>query len=157
MAGIRGLMAAVVMTSSAVISLPAGGQAGSSVSLTHTVSVSVPPRLKVQVANLAFSSQASAGVSSVRPKAAGLSITVNATQAWVLSIGSGSGSAAPKSRVQWSTEGSSGFTSVSAQDVAVASGVSYDAKESNVFFRSAPDAKLGGREAEVVVLTVSAP
>lgn len=155
MAGLRGIMAAVAI-GSAVIALPAGGQTGSSVSLTHTVSVSVPPRLKVQVANLAFSSQASAGVSSVQPKAAGLSITVNATQAWVLSIGSGSHAAASKSRVQWSTEGS-GFTTVSAQDVAVASGASYDARESNVFFRSAPDAKLGGREAEIVVLTVSAP
>lgn len=156
MAGIRGLMAAVVMTSSAVISLPAGGQAGSSVSLTHTVSVSVPPRLKVQVANLAFSSQTSPAVSSVQRNAAGLSITVNATQAWVLSIGSGSGSAAPKSRVQWSAESNSGFSTVTAQDVAVASGVSYDATAANVFFRAA-DAKLGSREAETVVLTVSAP
>ena len=156
MAGLRGIMAAVAI-GSAVIALSAGGQAGSSVSLTHTVSVSVPARVKVQVANLAFSSQSSASVTSVQPKAAGLAITVNATQAWVLSIGSGSGSAAPKSRVQWSTEGGSGFTTVSAQDVAVASGASYDAKASNVFFRSVPDAKLGSREAEIVVLTVSAP
>ncbi len=156
MAGIRGIMAAVAI-SSAVISLSAGGQIGSSVSLTHTVSVSVPSRLKVQVANLAFPGQASAAVSSVQPKAAGLSITVNATQAWVLSIGSGSDSAASKSGVQWSTEGRSGFTTVSAHDVAVASGASYDAKASNVFFRSAPGAKLNRREAELVVLTVSAP
>jgi hypothetical protein len=156
MVGIRGIMAAVAI-SSAVISLSAGGQVGSSASLTHTVSVSVPPRLKVQVANLAFSGQVAASVSSVQPKAAGLSITVNATQAWVLSIGSGSRSAASKSRLQWSTEGTSGFSTVTAQDVAVASGVSYDATASNVFFRSASDAKLGGRETEVVVLTVSAP
>ena len=156
MNGIRGIMAAIAI-SSAVIPLSAGGQGGSSVSLTHTVSVSVPPRLKVQVANLAFSGQPSASVNSVQPKADGLSITVNATQAWVLSIGSGSGSAAPKSRVQWSTEGMSGFSTVTAQDVAVASGVSYDAKASNVFFRSAPNAKLSRQEAEIVVLTVSAP
>jgi len=156
MAGIRGIMAAVAI-SSAIISLSAGGQVGSSVSLTHTVSVSVPPRLKVQVANLAFSRQAAAIVSSVPPQAAGLSITVNATQAWVLSIGSGSRSAASKSRVQWSTEGTSGFSTVTAQDAAVASGASYDAKESNVFFRNASDRKLGGQEGEIVVLTVSAP
>jgi hypothetical protein len=156
MAGLRGIMAAVAI-GSAVFALSASGQAGSSVSLTHTVSVSVPPRVKVQVANLAFSSQAAANVSSVKPKADGLAITVNATQAWVLSIGSGSGSAALKSRVQWSTEGASGFSTVSAQDVAVASGASYDAQAANVFFRSAPDATLNGRDAGIVVLTVSAP
>jgi hypothetical protein len=155
MAGIRGIMAAVAI-SSAFISLSAGAQIGSSVSLTHTVSVSVPPRLKVQVANLAFSSQAATSVNSVQPKADGLSITVNATQAWVLSIGSASDSAS-KSRVQWSTEGNSGFSTVTSRDVAVASGVSYDAKASNVFFRSAPNAKLNGRESGIVVLTVSAP
>jgi spore coat protein U-like protein len=155
MAGIRVIMAAVAI-SSAVVSMSAGGQVGTSASLTHTVSVSVPPRLKVQVANLPFSGQAAASVSSVQPQAAGLSITVNATQAWVLSIGSGSRSAASKSRLQWSTE-TSGFSTVTAQDVAVASGASYDAKESNVFFRNASDRKFGGQEGEIVVLTVSAP
>jgi hypothetical protein len=156
MAGIRGIMAAVVI-STAVISLPAGGQVGASVSLTHTVSVSVPARLKVQVANLAFSSPAPANVSSVQTKTDGLSITVNATQAWVLSIGSASGASAPKSRVQWSTDGSSGFSAVTEKDVAVASGASYDAKASNVFFRNAAGSRQSGRDAGTVVLTVSAP
>ena len=156
MAGIRGIMAAVVM-SSAVISLPAGGQIGASASLTHTVSVSVPARLKVQVANLAFSSPVAANVSSVQTRTDGLSITVNATQAWVLSIGSASGAAAPKSRVQWSTESASGFSAVTAKDVAVASGASYDAKASSVFFRSADGSRQSGRDAETVVLSVSAP
>ena len=155
MTGIRGFMAAVAI-SSAVIPLSAGGQVGASVSLTHTVSVSVPPRLKVQVANLATSSQGPASVSSVRPKADGLSITVNATQAWVLSIGSPVVSAASKPRVQWSTQSNSGFSTVTPQDVAVASGGSYDARAAHVFFRSATS-KLAGREAEIVVLTVSAP
>ena len=157
MAGIRGLMAAVVMTSSAVISLPAGGQTGSSVSLTHTVSVSVPPRLKVQVANLATTNPVASNVSSVQQKADGLSITVNATQAWVLSIGSVSGDSAPKSRVQWSTHAGTDFSPVTTQDAAVASGASYDAKAANVFFRSPSSGKLASRGADVVVLTVSAP
>lgn len=156
MAGIRGIMAAVVI-STAVISLPAGGQVGSSVSLTHTVSVSVPARLKVQVANLAFSNPVAANVSSVQTKTDGLSITVNATQAWVLSIGAASGAAAPKSHVQWSTDGSSGFSAVTAKDVAVASGASYDAKGSSVFFRSAAGSRQSGRDTETVVLSVSAP
>jgi hypothetical protein len=155
MAGIRGIMAAVVM-SSAVISLPASGQVGASASLTHTVSVSVPARLKVQVTNLAFSSPAPASVASVQSRTDGLAITVNATQAWVLSIGSASG-AAPKSRVQWSTDGSSEFSAVTARAVAVASGASYDAKVSSVFFRSAGGSRQSGYDAETVVLSVSAP
>jgi hypothetical protein len=156
MAGIRGIIAAVVI-STAVISLPAGGQVGSSVSLTHTVSVSVPARLKVQVANLAFSSPVAANVSSVQTKTDGLSITVNATQAWVLSIGTAAGAAAPASRVQWSTDGSAGFAAVTPKDVAVASGASYDAKASSVFFRNAGGSRQSGRDTETVVLTVSAP
>jgi hypothetical protein len=155
MVGIRGIMAAVVM-SSAIVSLPVGGQVGSSVSLTHTVSVSVPPRLKVQVANLAFSSPAAASA-SVESKADGLSITVNATQAWVLSIGAASDIAAPKSRVRWSTARDSGFSPVTATDVAVASGASYDAKASSVYFRNAGGSKQSGRDTDTVVLTVSAP
>jgi hypothetical protein len=149
MVGLRGIMAAVVM-GSAFVALPANGQIGSA-SLTHTVSVTVPPRLKVQVANLAFSSPTVANVSSVRTKPNGLSITVNATQAWVLSIGSVSGVSATKSRVQWSADAESGFSPVSVRNVAVASGISYDAKASNVFFRSASSA------ADMVVLTVAAP
>ena len=156
MAGIRNIMAAVAI-SSAVISLPASGQVGASASLTHTVSVSVPARLKVQVANLAFSNPVAANVSSVQTKTDGLSITVNATQAWVLSIGAASGAVAPKSRVQWSTEGSSGYTAVTAKDVAVASGASYDAKASSVFFRSAGGSRQSAADTETIVLSVSAP
>ena len=155
MAGFRVTMAALAV-GSAIISLPAGAQGGSA-SLTHTVSVSVPARLKVQVANLAFSSSAPASVSSVQPKADGLSITVNATQAWVLSIGSASGVAAAKSRVQWSTDGGSGYSAVTTASSVVASGASYDAKAANVFFRGASGSRPSGRDAETVVLTVSAP
>jgi hypothetical protein len=156
MARIHSIMAALVM-SSAAISMPAGAQMGS-VSLTHTVSVSVPPRrMKVQVANLAFSSPTPASVSSVQPKANGLAITINATQAWVLSIGSASGVTVPKSRVQWSTDGSTGFSPLTPANVAVASGASYDAKAANVFFRGQPSASNSRRDAEIVVLSISAP
>lgn len=155
MAGLRVIMAALV-AGSAVVSLPAGAQA-SSASLTHTVSVSVPARLKVQVANLAFASSAPASVSSVQPKANGLSITINATQAWVLSIGSASGVAAAKSPVQWSTDANSGYSTVTPTTSMVASGASYDAKAASVFFRGASGSRQSGRDAETVVLTVSAP
>jgi hypothetical protein len=150
MVGLRDIMAAAVV-SSAFVSLPASGQVAASASLTHTVSVTVPPRLKVQVANLAFSSPTAANVSSIETRPNGLSITVNATQAWVLSIGSVSRGAAPQSRVQWSGDRDLGVSPVSVRDVAVASGGSYDAKASNVFFRSASSGT------DIVVLTIAAP
>ena len=63
----------------------AAAQHGASVSLTHTVIVTVPPRVKVQVGNaqvvpnaLRVSGQASAN---------GLSLSIAATQPWTLSIG----------------------------------------------------------------------
>lgn len=126
MAGLRGIVAALVV-GSAIISLPAAAQSRGAVSLTHTVSVTVPPRVKVQVANLAFSSSAPASVSSAQPNRAGLSVTVDANRAWVLSIGSTSGASARKSQIQWSADGSSRVLPVMA------------------------------KAGEVVVLTVSAP
>ncbi len=132
MAGFRGILAGLVI-GSAIMSLPAGAQSKGTASLTHTVSVTVPPRVKVQVANLAFSSSAPVSVSSVQPNAAGLSVTVDANRAWVLSIGSTSGISAPRSQLQWSADGSS------------------------VFFRNAASTHARGRAGEMVVLTVSAP
>jgi hypothetical protein len=127
MAGMRGIVAGFVI-SSAMIALPASAQRASSTSLTHTVSVTVPPRLKAQVSNLAFSSSTPARVSSVQPRADGLSITINATQAWVLSIGSASPNTTSKPRAQWSGDGRSGFSTVTT-----------------------------GRDGETIVLTVTAP
>ena len=92
MAGIRGLVVGLVL-GTAIISVPARAQLGASVSMTHTVYVTVPPRVKVQVANLAFSAPVPSRVSSSRMNVGGLSLTINATQAWVLAIGSGSRSA----------------------------------------------------------------
>src|SRR3954471_15297758 len=82
---------------SVIFALPAFGQQASSVSLTHTVSVTVPPRVKVQVGAVAPAVKSSASSSGA------LSISVNATQSWILSIGSND------SRVQWSTNGTAGF------------------------------------------------
>ncbi len=132
MAGLRGIVAGLAI-GSAIMSLPAGAQSRGTASLTHTVSVTVPPRVKVQVSNLAFSSSAAPVSFSSQPNAAGLSVTVDANRAWVLSIGSTSGASAPKSQLQWSADGSS------------------------VFFRNAASTHARGRTGEMVVLTVSAP
>src|SRR5205807_4226144 len=104
MAHLRFAFVAVAL-SSALISRSAAAQHGASVSLTHTVIVTVPPRVKVQVGNaqvvpnaLRVSGQASAN---------GLSLSIAATQPWTLSIG-----AASKAKLQWSRDGQSDYTAV---------------------------------------------
>ena len=156
MAGFRGILAGLVFTSS-IIAHPANAQSWASTSLTHMVVVTVPSRVKVQVANLAASTPASIKVSPGELNTVGLGLTVKATQAWVLSIGSASGVAAAKSRVQWSADGGSGYSAVTTASSVVASGASYDVKAANVFFRGASGSRPSGRDAETVVLTVSAP
>jgi sulfur carrier protein ThiS len=83
----RSLLAAAIGT--AMISRPAAAQHASSSSLTHTVSVTVPPRVKVQVGAFATTAAAAVKVGNISASTQGLSLSVSATQAWVLSIGSG--------------------------------------------------------------------
>ena len=150
MAGIRGLVVGLVL-SSAMIAIPARAQIGSSVSLTHTVSVTIPPRVKVQVASLAFSAPVSSKVSSSQVSVGGLGLTINASQAWVLAIGS-SNSSTQKSNLQWSTNGSSGFSTINSTGAAVASSVTgYESKAANLYFRN------GGAGTDPIVLTITAP
>jgi len=157
MAGIRGLVVGLAL-GTAIISVPARAQLGASVSLTHTVYVTVPPRVKVQVANLAFSAPVPSRVSSSRMNVGGLSLTINATQAWVLAIGS----SAPKSSLQWSADGISGYSTVTATGAVVASGVTaYKPKAADLHFRtvaSTPgETTAGGASEEPIVLTITAP
>ena len=132
MAVTRGILAAVAI-GSAIISLPAAAQSRSSASLTHTVSVTVPSRVKVQVAN--FSVQAPNVVKNVsQTKNDGLSLTINASRGWVLTAGSASGAAPSKSSLRWTSDSSSGL--------------------STVFIKRSAVANTNG---EPVVLTVAAP
>jgi hypothetical protein len=158
MAGLRGLVVGLVL-GSAVVSVPARAQLGASVSLTHTVSVTVPPRVKVQVASLAFSAPVPARVSSSQTNVDGLSLTINATQAWVLAVGSSSNASAPKSHLQWSTDVNSGYSTMTTAGASVASGVTaYKPKAANLFFRNGVSAAAqGGADAEPIVLTITAP
>jgi hypothetical protein len=153
MTGFRGILAGLVI-SSLIVTHPASAQSRASTSLTHMVVVTVPSRVKVQVASLAASAPASINVSTGALNTVGLGLTVNATQAWVLSIGSASDVATRKSPVQWSRDGRSQFSSVTTTHVPVATGVSsFDPKAANVFFRNAN----GSRDVEPVMLTVAAP
>ena len=153
MAGLRGILAGLVI-SSAIMALPASAQPRASASLMHTVVVTVPSRVKVQVARIATPTPASIKVSAGDLNTVGLALTVDATQAWVLSIGSASDVTTRTPGVHWSRDGRSQFSAVTTNNVPVATGVnSLDAKAASVFFRSAN----GNKDGEPVMLTVAAP
>jgi hypothetical protein len=151
---LRGMWTGLVL-GSAMISHQSRAQSAS-VSLTHVVTVTVPPRVKAQVSSFAPAAQTAARVSSIQPATDGLVITVNATQAWTLSIGSAAG----KSTHQWSHNVASGFARVDGTDATVASGtISQIPTSAAVFFRNAPAVvssdRKGSEESEPVMLTVA--
>lgn len=164
MAGFRSILTTLAL-GTAIISRPAIAQHGSSASLTHVVTVTVPPRVKVQVARVATSvataSVATAvAVSANKGAVQGLALSVSATRDWVLSIGSSA--ASPRSHVQWSHNGNSGFSTVTNGQVNVASGtLSSDPRAATLFFRNTSVAaqSVSGQagDGEPVILTVSAP
>lgn len=136
----------------ALVGVPALGQSAS-VSLTHTVSVTVPPRVKVQLTSAtqehAVSIFSAAGGSA-------LAISVSATQSWALSIASRSGG----SSLQWSTDARAGFSELAQRGATVARGdLSQNAAVSTLFLRDKQ--AVGGSdrtgEGEAVVLTMVAP
>src|SRR6266404_3010691 len=131
MARIRCMLTGLVL-GSAIVSRAAVAQQGSSVSLTHTVTVTVPPRVKVQVGNLASNIQSASRVSTIQG-IDGLALSISATQSWTLAIAS----ASAKSRVQWSHDVNSGFAAVSSSQATVASGeISQTPTTAKVFFRN---------------------
>lgn len=109
MARVRGILAALV-TSSAVMALPAEAQPRGYPSLTHTVSVTVPSRVKVRVASLSLSTPAPSNKSAAPSSAEGLALTVSASQPWVLAVGSRPDSATPKPHVERSADALSRFS-----------------------------------------------
>ena len=141
MLSIRTLGVAVMLVGASV-SQPASAQGRSGVSsLTHVVSVTVPARVKVKVSsvNLMSSGSVPAAVKVSTPASAsvnGLTVSVEANKAWVLSVSAPAANAASPSTMSWS-----GAQSPAAVDT-------------TVFFRSG---KNGSSGAVPVMLTVSAP
>jgi hypothetical protein len=70
----------------AIISSSAIAQSGSSASLVHTVSVTVPPRVKIQVRS-AQSIGSFGGGASANSTTQGIAVSIAATRSWVLSSG----------------------------------------------------------------------
>ena len=85
MATIRQTTAAVAFAL-ALVSRASAAQQIASVSLTHTVTVNVPPRVKVQVAPAQNQLQSETGQS-------GLAVKINATRGWALVVSSKKGTA----------------------------------------------------------------
>src|SRR5256714_9056401 len=150
----------VIAIGSAMLSHGAVAQRGSSSSLTHTVTVTVPPRVRVQVAPFSATSVSPVSAESVSPATQGLSLNVSATQAWVLSIGSNPASEL-NAKVRWSLESGSGFSKLTSSQVRIASGsIAGDRSPANVFFRNIVDAASAderNQSGPPVVLTISTP
>jgi hypothetical protein len=140
-----------------MIALPARAQQASS-SLIHTVTVTVPPRVKVQVAALSMTPSLIA-VGTTKESTQGVALTVNATRTWILSIGSARTSATGTSNVRWSLDSASAFSRLSA-DVIIASGsLSNQPAAAGVYLRSGATesaSSVGGGQGPVV-FTMSAP
>ena len=147
----RTIFAAAFATT--LISSPVVAQ-NASVSLVHTVTVTVPPRVKVQVGS--FSPAAPAvRVGNLDSSTQGLLVSVTASQAWTLSVAAAS-DAAPSS-IRWSRDASTGYAGLTSSEVTIASGVlSNQPKAANVFFRDATRGSIDSSSTSVV-LTVSAP
>jgi hypothetical protein len=90
-----GYTTAAITLALALVSRASGAQQAS-VSLTHTVVVTVPPRLKVQVAPMLNRSQ------QVESGRTALAVKVNATRGWVLVVGSKKNA---ESAAQWGSGG----------------------------------------------------
>ena len=153
MARFRSNFAAIVL-GSAVLASSGLAQHGASVSLIHTVTVTVPPRVKVQVAP-------AQSIATVRvagqPVPNGMSLSVTATQPWTLSIGAVS----TKAHLLWSRDGHSDFPAVTSEQAIIASGdISQRPTSANVFVRPAAtkvlSAEAGGSDSSIVMLTMVA-
>jgi len=147
MVGLRRILT-VAAIGSALVAHPALSQQGS-VSLTHTVTVTVPPRIKVRVDNLGSPTEMAPSRQAAR--ADGLAVSVSATQSWALSIGSAQGS----SKLQWSTERNTGFSAIGSEALVASGRISPAPAVATVFFRDGGQPRDDG--GEVVTLTVVAP
>jgi len=81
-----------------VVSRPLFAQSGST-SLTHTVSVTVQPRVKVVVRNVATQPAAPVAGSASASGAEGLALSVSATRPWLLLIGAPAGNGAQSRQI----------------------------------------------------------
>ena len=143
-------IAIAILLGSIVISRPGLAQSAA-VSLTHTLTVTVPPRVRVSIADVA--AQRELGT-TVTPTAKGLTVSVRATRPWTLSIGS-----QRPSKLEWSHSDRAGFSSVDAKEGIIASGMQSQTMISTTVFLRQPDTDSHEQDQvaqEVFVLTIVA-
>lgn len=149
-----------VLVGAAALAQPAAAQSrnGSS-SLTHVVSVTIGPRVKVQVSPLSMVPRnvpTAVRVAASQSASNGLALTVHANQAWVLAIKSPNADASRRSKLLWSNSAAGQFTAISAADSLLASGTGSSAPvDTTVVFRGT--ATSSSTAGQAVVLTISAP
>jgi hypothetical protein len=154
---------AIVVTG-AVVSRSAAAQYGNgSKSLMHTVSVTIAPRVKVELSpvSMMVAQSVPAAVKLARTQSAanGLALSVHATQSWVLSMkSSGPVDRTRGSRVHWASSPSGNYSAITSADTVLVAGARAESRaDTAVYFRDAQNAA-GSRSAEeTVILTVSAP
>jgi hypothetical protein len=156
MVGYRRTLMAVALGMT-MISLPAKAQQASS-GLTNTVTVTVPPRVKVQVAALS-ATPTLLSVGSTKEPTQGVALTVNATRTWILSIGSTRTSSTTNSNIRWSLGSAAAFSRLSSDAVIASGSLSNQSAAAGVYFRNGPkqsDSSIDGEKGQVV-FTMSAP
>ncbi len=154
---LRGL-GAVILMAGALFSRPAAAQIRGSSSLTHVVSVTVPPRVKVKVSSISMTPSravpAAVKVTAAPASTSGLALSVHANQAWVLSVSAPAARSTTASKVLWSGTETGRFTAITPGDAPLAAGTqSPAAVDTTAYFRGPASAP----SAVPVVLTVSSP
>ena len=155
MVGYRRALMAVALGMT-MISLPAKAQQVFS-ALTHTVTVTVPPSVKVQVTALsATPSLVSVGLA--KEPTHGVALTVNATRTWILSVGTAHTSATGNSNVHWSRDAAS-FSRLTSDAVVASGDLSSRPTATGVYFRNGVQESVSKIDSEqrLVVFTLSAP
>ena len=145
-----------------LLAIPSAAQTGTGTSsLTHVVSVTIAPRVKVRVSALSLSPRnvhAAVRVTAADAATSGLALTVHANQAWVLAIKSAPNvEASPRTMLLWSNSPTGRFTPISSADSPLVSGTGSAAPvDTTVVFRD-PSQRRSVTAEQAVVLTVTAP
>jgi hypothetical protein len=143
---------AALVISATVFSPSAYAQFGSA-SLIHTVAVTVAPRVKVEAQAFSTTQRPSMSFSKTTVSEGGVRLSINATQRWVLTVGT-SASAQDKSQVRWSSTADGAFATVTSKVSTVATGtLSSQPAQTDLFLRT--DGTAG--DAAPILLTIVTP
>ena len=151
MVGFRSVLATLFL-STALVSRPLVAQMGYATAV-HTVSVTIPPRVKVQVSSFTASPSSSSLANS--QTSGGVAVTVTATQPWILSIGT---TTKKTGAVKWSRSQKDGYASVSANQATIASGAhGTTSADATLYLRAdSAEGRANNADEAPVVLTIVA-